>query len=165
MKGGLFLTAGLVATETGARRVDEYEGLVKRSPVGAGVFGVLAVAMVGVPPTIGFAGKWYIAVGAAEAGAWTLLAVIVGSTLLTLAYFARLVERMFFREPSADLEPAVERVEAVPDGGDATESDAVEASLGMYAAVVAAAVLSVALGFAVFGYGDVLQSTIEALLS
>ncbi|MXR20901.1 monovalent cation/H+ antiporter subunit D family protein [Halobacterium bonnevillei] len=166
MKGGLFLTAGLVATETGARSVDEYEGLVKRSPVGAGVFGVLAVAMVGVPPTIGFAGKWYIAVGAAEAGSWTLLAVIVGSTLLTLAYFARLVERMFFREPTADLEPAVERADgALPDGGDLGGSDPGSASLGMYAAVVAAAVLAVALGFAVFGYGDVLQSTIEALLS
>ncbi len=161
MKGGLFLTAGLVATETGARRVEEFDGLVQRSPVGAGVFGVLAVAMVGIPPTIGFAGKWYIAVGAAEAGSWALLAVIVGSTLLTLAYFARLVERMFFREPSVDLEPAVERVDARADGGE----DATGVSFGMQATVVAAAVLAVALGFAVFGYSDALQPTIEALLS
>jgi multicomponent Na+:H+ antiporter subunit D len=165
MKGGLFLTAGLVATETGARTVEEFEGLVERSPVGAAVFGVLAVAMVGVPPTIGFAGKWYIALGAAEAGAWTLLAVIVGSTLLTLAYFARLVERMFFREPPADLEPAIERVGAVTDGGDEAAGDAAGASLGMYAAVVAAAVLAVALGFVVFQYGDAMQPTIESLLS
>ncbi|WP_336037145.1 monovalent cation/H+ antiporter subunit D family protein [Halobacterium yunchengense] len=168
MKGGLFLTAGLVATETGARSVDEFEGLVQRSPVGAGVFGVLAVAMVGVPPTVGFAGKWYVAVGAAEAGSWGLLAVIVASTLLTLAYFARLVERMFFREPAADLEPAVERVgaSALADGGDGDE-DAEEAgaSPGMYATVVAAAVLAVALGFVVFQYADLMQPTIEGLLS
>ncbi|MUV60302.1 monovalent cation/H+ antiporter subunit D family protein [Halobacterium sp. CBA1126] len=157
MKGGLFLTAGLVATETGARRVEEFDGLVRRSPVGAGAFGVLAVAMVGVPPTVGFAGKWYIAVGAAESGSWALLAVIVGSTLLTLAYFARLVERMFFREPSDDLEPAIE---AVADGGEAPG-----ASLGMRATVVAAAVAAVALGLAVFGYSQHLQPTIEVLLS
>ncbi|MFB6268297.1 MAG: monovalent cation/H+ antiporter subunit D family protein [Halobacterium sp.] len=163
MKGGLFLTAGLVDTETGATTVDEYEGLVERSPVGAGVFGVLAVAMVGVPPTIGFAGKWYIAVGAAEAGSWALLAVIVGSTLLTLAYFARLVERMFFREPTVELEQAAKRVDARADGGDA--ADGPGASLGMYGAVVAAGVLAVALGFVVFGYGDALQPTIEALLA
>ena len=163
MKGGLFLTAGLVDTETGATTVDEYEGLVKRSPVGAGVFGVLAVAMVGVPPTVGFAGKWYIAVGAAEGGSWTLLAVIVGSTLLTLAYFARLVERMFFREPNVDLEPAIQPLEAVADGGNG--DDAPGASLGMYATIVAAAVLAVALGFLAFQYGEILQPTIEALLA
>lgn len=165
MKGGLFLTAGLVDTETGARTVDEFEGLVQRSPVAAGAFGVLAVGMVGVPPTVGFAGKWYIAVGAAQAGAWGLLAVIVASTLLTLAYFARLVERMFFRDPTPDPEPAVERVDAVADGGDADAGDGAGASLGMYAAVVAAAVLAVALGLVVFQYGTLLQPTIDALLS
>ena len=167
MKGGLFLSAGLVATETGARTVAEYDGLVERSPVGAGAFGVLAVSMVGVPPTIGFAGKWYVAVGAVEAGAWSLLAVIVASTLLTLAYFGRLVERMFFREPAP--EPAIQRAgttnatenaDAVADGGDPRG-----ASLGMYATVVAAAVLAVALGFAAFGYGELLEPTIDTLLS
>jgi multicomponent Na+:H+ antiporter subunit D len=167
MKGGLFLSAGLVATETGARTVEEFDGLVKRSPVGAGAFGVLAVSMVGVPPTIGFAGKWYIALGAVEAGAWSLLAVIVASTLLTLAYFARLVERMFFREPAP--QPAVQRAsttnatenpDPVADGGDARG-----ASLGMHATVVAAAVLAVALGFVAFGYGELLQPTIDHLLS
>ena len=167
MKGGLFLTVGLVATETGARTVSEFDGLVERSPVGAGAFGVLAVSMVGVPPTIGFAGKWYVAIGAVEAGAWSLLAVIVASTLLTLAYFGRLVERMFFREPAP--EPAVqpakaanatENADAVADGGDARG-----ASFGMYATVVGAAVLAVALGFAAFGYGELLQPTIDHLLS
>jgi len=157
MKGGLFLTAGLVGTETGARRVEEFDGLVQRSPLGAGAFAALSVAMVGIPPTVGFAGKWYIAVGAAEAGSWALLAVIVGSTLLTLAYFVRLVERMFFREPSADLEPAAE---AVADGGETAG-----VSFGMRATVVAAVVAAVVLGFAVFGYGDQLQPTIEVLLS
>ncbi|MCD2201129.1 monovalent cation/H+ antiporter subunit D family protein, partial [Halobacterium sp. KA-4] len=83
------------------------------------------------------------------------------STLLTLAYFARLVERMFFREPSVDLEPAAKRVDARADGGE----DATGVSFGMQATVVAAAVLAVALGFAVFGYSVDLQPTIEALLS
>jgi len=164
MKGGLFLTAGLVATETGARTVSEFDGLVERSPVGAGAFGVLAVSMVGVPPTVGFAGKWYVAVGAVEADAWALLAVIVASTLLTLAYFARLVERMFFREPAAehaDSKAATGPAGAVADGGD---GDPRGASFGMYATVAGAAVLAVALGFAAFGYGELLEPTVERLL-
>jgi len=167
MKGGLFLSAGLVATETGARTVKEFDGLVERSPVGAGAFGVLVVSMVGVPPTVGFAGKWYVALGAVEAGSWSLLAVIVASTLLTLAYFGRLVERMFFREPApepaaqrAGTANAAENADAVADGGDARG-----ASLGMYATVAAAAVLAVALGFAAFGYGELLEPTVDYLLS
>jgi len=165
MKGGLFLTAGLVATETGARTVSEFDGLVERSPVGAGAFGVLAVSMVGVPPAVGFVGKWYVAVGAVEADAWALLAVIVASTLLTLAYFARLVERMFFREPAvehADSTAAAEPADAVADGGGG--GDPRGASLGMYATVAGAAVLAVALGFAAFGYGELLEPTVERLL-
>ncbi|WP_128477775.1 monovalent cation/H+ antiporter subunit D family protein [Halorussus pelagicus] len=175
MKGGLFLTAGLVATETGARTVDDYEGLADRVPLGATVFGLLAMAMVGIPPAVGFVGKWYIALGAVETGSWVLTAVIVGSTLLTLAYFARLVERMFFREaPVAPEETGATADEAdiAADGADVPAADGGDrpstpetVSFGMYAVVVAAAVLALALGAAVFEYAQYLQPTVTSLLS
>ncbi|WP_436932123.1 monovalent cation/H+ antiporter subunit D family protein [Halosimplex halobium] len=183
MKGGLFLTSGLVATETGARTVDGYEGLAERLPAGAGAFGVLALAMVGVPPAVGFVGKWYVALGAVEAEAWPLAVVIFASTLLTLAYFARIVERMYFREaPAADanVEPAGAergtRTAVATDGtgqpsdetGSSPTGDALagaRVSLGMRATVVAAAVLAIVLGVAAFQYGQLLEPTIERLLS
>ena len=147
MKGGLFLTVGLIATATGARTVDGYEGLVERFPLGAGAFGVLALAMVGVPPAVGFVGKWYVAVGAVEAEAWPLAVVILASTLLTLAYFARILERIFFREP-VDL-----------------DADPGAVSLGMRATVVAAALAAVALGALAFEYGQLLEPTVARLLT
>ncbi|MFW5948018.1 MAG: monovalent cation/H+ antiporter subunit D family protein [Halolamina sp.] len=146
MKGGLFLTAGLIAGATGARTVDGYEGLIHRLPTGAGAFAVLALAMVGVPPAVGFVGKWYVALGAVEAGAWPLAVVILLSTLLTLAYFARILERMFFRDADS------ERVD-----GDAF-------SFGMTATAVAAALVAVALGAVAFEYGQLLEPTVQALL-
>ncbi|WP_247008436.1 monovalent cation/H+ antiporter subunit D family protein [Halorientalis litorea] len=160
MKGGLFLTAGLIGTGSGGRTLDGYDGLGERMPVASAAFAVLAFAMVGVPPAVGFMGKWYIALGAVEGQLWPLAAVILLSTLLTLAYFARLVERMYFRDPapaaaseaSAEAEAAV-----VTDGG--------RVSLGMYAAVVAAALLAVVLGLAVAQYGQLLEPTVQALLS
>ncbi|WP_075936644.1 proton-conducting transporter transmembrane domain-containing protein [Halosegnis longus] len=160
MKGGLFLTVGLVNDATGARTVDEYAGLAKRSPVGAAAFSVLAVAMVGVPPAVGFVGKWYIALGAVEAGAWPLVVVIFASTLLTLAYFARVVERIYFRDPTetSGLAPTA------TDGGEDDEPAPV-VSVGMRATVVAAAVVAVALGAVAAGYGDLLEPTMEGLLS
>ena len=153
MKGGLFAATGIVERRTGARQIGEYDGLGKRAPVAAACIAVLLFAMVGVPPAVGFVGKWYIVVGAVEAGTWSLVVVLLASTLLTLAYFARLVERMYFTAPpsasTADVTP-------VPDGGD--ESDAV--SLGMVAVVVAAAVLAVLLGGAAPLVEQIVEQTV-----
>ena len=165
MKGGLFLTSGLVADVTGARTVEEYEGLAERFPAGAGVYGVLALAMVGVPPAVGFVGKWYIALGAVESRSWPLVVVILGSTLLTLAYFARVIERMFFRESTGDTsgEGSTPAATLVTDGEG--ESGLPLVSAGMQATVLLAAVLAIVLGVAAFEYGQLLEPTIERLLA
>ncbi|MDZ7746218.1 MAG: monovalent cation/H+ antiporter subunit D family protein [Halobacteriales archaeon] len=162
MKGGLFLTVGLVNEATGARRIDEYAGLAKRSPVGAAAFSVLAIAMVGVPPAVGFVGKWYIVLGAIEAEAWPLAVVIFASTLLTLAYFARVVERIYFRDPTetTGLAPT-----ATDGGEDDSSPPEPTVSFGMRATIVAAAIVAVALGAVAVGYGDMLEPTIEGLLA
>jgi multicomponent Na+:H+ antiporter subunit D len=164
MKGGLFAAAGVIERRTGARTVEEYAGLTDRAPVAAAGFAVLAFAMVGVPPAVGFVGKWYIVVGAVEAGAWPLIVVLLASTLLTLAYFARLVESMYFTSAPAVSEAEAEAVTApdaagavVPDGGDAT------VSTGMVAIVVTAAVLAVALGLIVPGIEQALERSLPFL--
>jgi multicomponent Na+:H+ antiporter subunit D len=165
MKGGLFLAAGLIATTDGARTVGEYEGLAERLPASSGAFGVLAFAMVGIPPAVGFVGKWYIALGAIEAETWPLAVVILASTLLTLGYFARLIERMYFRE-SADAPVDVDTTGVESPAGIATDGAGGHAvSPGMRLTVLAAAVLAVALGAAAAGYGQLLEPTIETLLS
>jgi multicomponent Na+:H+ antiporter subunit D len=176
MKGGLFLTSGLIADQTGARRIDAYEGLAKRTPTGAAAFGVLALAMVGVPPAVGFVGKWYIALGAVEGRAWPLAVVILASTLLTLAYFARILERIYFREPAtvtaaeADTDANADgdsRTRAIVTDGVGTESAvrAARVSPGMQATVLLAALLAIVLGVVAFEYGQLLEPTIERLLA
>ncbi|WP_248896570.1 proton-conducting transporter membrane subunit [Haloplanus halobius] len=155
MKGGLFVAAGAVDDATGARTVDEYAGLADRFPILGGASAVLMLAMVGVPPAVGFAGKWYIALGAVRAGTWPLAVVIFASTLLTLAYFARLIERMY-------VAPMSEPVGAAADGG----TDAVTApSRRSVALVVGAAVVAVALGLLVTDLQALLEPTIDTLLA
>ena len=153
MKGGLFAAAGVVAAITGARRIDDYTGLAGRAPLVAGSFAVLVFAMVGVPPAVGFVGKLYIAFGAVESGTWVVAAVILASTLLTVAYFARIVERMYFAEgepgPDAPAQPTA------TDGGESPVSP------GMIAVVVLAAIAAVALGF----FGTTIESLLDPLLS
>lgn len=96
LKFGLFLSVGLFAMGYGIRTVEDLASVARRAPFTAGAFVVLALALVGVPPSIGFVGKWYIAVGAVEAGSWSIAAIIFVSTLLTLAYSARIIEKLYF---------------------------------------------------------------------
>jgi multicomponent Na+:H+ antiporter subunit D len=149
LKGGLFAAAGIVLRETGARTIDEYAGLAGRAPVAAGTVAVLGLSLVGVPPSVTFVGKWYIAVGAVEQGVWPVAAVILMSTLLTLAYIARIIERMYFA-PATEPSTATESEAAVSaDGGDSVVSSPEKTrsvSVGMYAVVVLAAIAAVALG-------------------
>ncbi|WP_323192022.1 monovalent cation/H+ antiporter subunit D family protein [Halostella sp. PRR32] len=171
MKGGLFLAAGAIAMATGARHVSEYRGLASRRPFLAGSFAVLALAMVGVPPAVGFVGKWYIALAAVQAESWFIAAVILASTLLTLAYFARLVERMYFagspptapetaETPGPTTDAAV--ADGGSDGGDAAASTAVAPSIVALVAIVA--VSAVALGFVATEFAQMLEQTLPELL-
>ncbi len=102
IKSGLFATAGALAAATGARRVQEYAGLARRRPFLAGGMAALALALVGVPPTVGFIGKWYVALGAVEAGHWPLVAVVFVSTVLSLLYTARVLEKLYFDAPTQE---------------------------------------------------------------
>lgn len=153
MKGGLFLAVGIFATVAGARRVDDLAGLGTRLPVTSAAFAILAFSMVGVPPAIGFPGKWNIVVGAVEGGEWAVAVVVVASTLLTLGYFGRLVERLYF----AEAEPASETgPEVVADGGRGIEPSAL-----MLAIVVVATVVAVGLGLGVSNLIDAYEPVLE----
>jgi multicomponent Na+:H+ antiporter subunit D len=100
IKSGLFATAGSLAAATGARRLGEYAGLARRRPFLAGGMATLGFALVGVPPTVGFVGKWYVALGAVEAGHWPLVTVVFVSTVLSLLYVARVLEKLYFAGPA-----------------------------------------------------------------
>ncbi|MBS3761195.1 MAG: monovalent cation/H+ antiporter subunit D family protein, partial [Halodesulfurarchaeum sp.] len=140
MKGGLFLAVGIFATVAGTRRVDELAGLGRRLPLTSGVFAILAFSMVGVPPAIGFPGKWNIVVGAIEGGEWVIAVVVVASTLLTLGYFGRVVEQLYF----AEAQP-LENGEAIK----VTDGSGIDPSAVKLAVVVVAAVMAVGLGLGV----------------
>ncbi len=180
MKGGLFATAGLVSRRTGAETVDDYAGLAQRDRLGAGAFAVIALAMVGVPPAVGFVGKWYIVIGAVRAEAWAIAAVLLGSTVLTLAYFASIVERMYFREPATDpdAQPAAgpsatatdqDATVDVADGGDPTTAPdgtgRPTVSLSMIAVVLGATIAAVALGFGASQLQPLVERTLQGVLA
>jgi multicomponent Na+:H+ antiporter subunit D len=160
MKGGLFAAVGLL----GAYSVEDFDGLSDRRPIAAAAFAILAVSMIGLPPTVGFVGKVYIVLGALEAGSLFAVAVTLLSTLLTLMYFWRLIQRMYFHElPTPQVAGDAPESSVAVDGGDAA-TDEETSSLGMIAVVVVAAVVAVALGFAGPAIQQFLEPTLQTLL-
>jgi multicomponent Na+:H+ antiporter subunit D len=125
-KGGLFVAAGALARSADLRTVDDYAGLGRRAPVVAAVIAVLGTSLVGLPPTVGFAGKYLLALGGLERGsALGLLSagVVVLSTLLSLAYVGRLVERVYLGSPPGATPAGRESATAATDGGVSTPAD------------------------------------------
>jgi multicomponent Na+:H+ antiporter subunit D len=99
MKSGLFLVAGGIIQQTGLKTIARFSGLGKRMPLTMTGFTLLALSMVGIPPTAGFFSKWYLVLGSLEADNLVLAVVIGTSSLLTAVYFLRLFERIFVVEP------------------------------------------------------------------
>ncbi|MFC5368397.1 proton-conducting transporter membrane subunit [Salinirubrum litoreum] len=132
-KGGLFVAAGALARAGDLRTLDDYAGLGRRAPVVAGAIALLGTSLVGLPPTVGFAGKYLLALGGLEQGsALGLLSagIVVLSTLLSLAYVGRLVERLYLGSPPGatptESESATDRREgadAATDGGVSPSAD------------------------------------------
>ena len=95
MQAGLFFIAGAAIYQHGARTVEEWASLRGGSPWIIGALIILALSMIGIPPTGGFFGKWHIMLGAIEAGNYLAVGAVVVATLLTMAYFQRLFVSIF----------------------------------------------------------------------
>ena len=110
----LFFVAGSVYTAAHVTRIDEMDGIGRRMPWTMGAFAIGSLSMIGVPPTAGFLSKWLMLSGAAEAGAWLPVGVIVLSTALTAGYFLPIVYRAFFAPPAAEAVESASLIKEAP---------------------------------------------------
>lgn len=113
MKSCLFLVAGGIRHQTGLREIPWFNGLGRHMPLTMAAFSVAALSMVGVPPTAGFFSKWYLVRGGIDAGNWVFVVIILASSLLTAAYFFRMIERIYARpSPMSSIAATTRKIEA-----------------------------------------------------
>jgi NADH-quinone oxidoreductase subunit N len=97
-----FAIVTLVRDASGeATHLSQWAGLGRRSPLVAGAFGLLLLAMAGIPLTSGFTGKFVIFSAAVSAGATPLVIVGVLSSAIAAFFYVRVIVLMFFSEPAA----------------------------------------------------------------
>lgn len=101
---GAFALVSLVRDASGeATSTARWVGLGKRSPVVAGVFAFFLLSMAGIPLTAGFVGKWAVFTVALSAGAWPVVVVAIGSSIVAVFFYVRQIRLMFFSEPEGDV--------------------------------------------------------------
>jgi multicomponent Na+:H+ antiporter subunit D len=78
-------------------KVSELDGIGRTMPFTMAAFTLGALSMIGMPLLGGFISKWYLILGAVEAGQLPILIVLAGSTILNACYFLPIVHRAFFK--------------------------------------------------------------------
>ena len=107
MKITLFFCAGNYAETYNIKKVSQMAGLGTKMPLTSLAFTVGALGMIGLPPLAGFVSKWYLGLGAVEAGFGWVLGVLVASSLLNAAYFLPIVYALWFAKPTETFAPHV----------------------------------------------------------
>jgi multicomponent Na+:H+ antiporter subunit D len=101
IKGALFLAVGCLVFRVGITKIEEMSGIGRKMPLTMAAFTIAGLSLIGVPGTVGFVSKWYLALGAFEHGWWWLAGAIVLSSLIAVVYIGRIIEVAYFRDVTA----------------------------------------------------------------
>jgi NADH-quinone oxidoreductase subunit N len=108
---GAFGIVALLSTPGSGRdadRIEDYRGLFRTRPFLAGSLALMLLSLAGMPPTMGFIGKFYLIVSGVGAGLfWPVAALVIGS-VIGLYYYLRVLVAMAMPVPA-------ERDAAPPD--------------------------------------------------
>jgi NADH-quinone oxidoreductase subunit N len=102
---GAFAVVTLVSTEAGREQIADYRGFYKTNPALGWVMTLSLFSLAGIPPLAGFFGKFFLLMGSARQGSYTLLIVAALNMVVSLYYYLRVVKAMFMEEQSEPVAP------------------------------------------------------------
>ncbi|ELY70271.1 NADH-quinone oxidoreductase subunit N [Natrinema versiforme] len=145
MNTGAFLFVALAEYWGVGRTFEDYNGLSKQAPFACAAMAVFMFSLAGVPPFGGFWSKYLLYTQTINAAAdntilLVLAAALVVNSALSLYYYSRLVKALWIEEPIL-------------------ERDRLAQPTGLYAAIIAAAVLTVVV---LPAFGPVADAALEA---
>jgi len=108
MNLGAFACVTAVCHDAGSESLEAFRGLAHRAPGLALALAVFLLSLAGIPPLLGFLGK-FLLFGAAIASPWTILAVAgVINSAIALYYYVNIIRYMYLLAPdhSQPLRPA-----------------------------------------------------------
>jgi proton-translocating NADH-quinone oxidoreductase chain N len=101
---GAFICVIAIENATGAVEISQYAGLIKRAPFISAMLVVFFLSLAGIPPTVGFVGKFFVFGAALRQGFLLLAAIGVVNSVISVFYYFNVVRAVFFME-SKDTSP------------------------------------------------------------
>jgi NADH-quinone oxidoreductase subunit N len=101
-----FLVVAKVASDGRDLAILQLAGLHRRSPLLAMALIVGAFSLGGIPPTIGFTGKFLVFTAAMQRGYFLLVLIAMINVVVSLYYYIQVVKAAFLLEPDEEL-PAI----------------------------------------------------------
>ncbi len=86
-------------------RITGIRGLWKRAPYSALFMTIALFSLIGLPPTAGFWGKFYLFAAILQQKLYWLALIGVLNTVVSLYYYARIIKAMLLESPAATAEP------------------------------------------------------------
>ncbi|ADU65364.1 NADH-quinone oxidoreductase subunit N [Desulfurispirillum indicum] len=120
--GYLFMNIGAFAglmhfsRMAGSAEISDIAGLAKRSPAVAFVTASCFVSLAGLPPFIGFLGKFYLFGAAVQSGYIWLALLGLLMSIVSLFYYAKVIKALYFDEQTVELK------ETSPSGAGVTSA-------------------------------------------
>lgn len=108
IKGGLFMVVGCFALRLGSVQLSDWRGAGRTMPLTAFAWAIGGLGLIGVPVTAGFISKWLLLTSAFESGRWPVAVLMLISSLLAVVYVWRVLETLYFAEPSEAAKSAKE---------------------------------------------------------
>ncbi len=93
MKAGLFVALGYLLQYTATHHYDDFQGVGIRDTKVFVAFIILTLSMIGMPPLLGFASKWYILMAFLEARSYFGAFIVIFGSLTAVIYYLRYIAK------------------------------------------------------------------------
>ena len=105
MNTGAFAVVIYLQGQGEGERIEDFRGLGRKRPVLAFAMMVFLLSLAGIPPLVGFFGKFYLFKLAIEQGYVTLTVLALLTSAVSAYYYLGVVSQMYFREPEGEAIP------------------------------------------------------------
>jgi NADH-quinone oxidoreductase subunit N len=107
MKFTAFLVVIKIADDGQNLEVNQLAGLHRRSPLLAMALMISVFSLAGIPPTIGFTGKFLVFAAAMQKGYFTLVLIAMINVVISLYYYLLVLKAAYLLEPREE-KPALQ---------------------------------------------------------
>jgi NADH-quinone oxidoreductase subunit N len=97
--GGFIFLSAFEKNGNWTNDLEDFKGLAKKHPIMALYMLIYMFSMLGIPPTVGFMGKFGVFMALISSNIWWLAVILVITSIVSAGYYLRVVSYMYMYEP------------------------------------------------------------------